>query len=97
VRTALDLAEGFHLAHAFAALVQAGILDSLRKPVDARKLAARHRVDLDVLEAALQMLAARTDLIARRAGKYRVTVKTLIDWKNRAVAALQKWIQEQNL
>ena len=35
--------------------------------------------------------------LADLAGKYRVTVKTLIDWKNRAVAALQKWIQEQNL
>ena len=31
------------------------------------------------------------------AKQHRVTVKTLIDWKNRAVAALQKWIQEQDL
>jgi hypothetical protein len=30
------------------------------------------------------------------AKQHGVTVKTLIDWKNRAVAALQKWTQEQN-
>jgi SAM-dependent methyltransferase len=69
----LDLAEGFHLAHALRALEQAGILESLHRPAAVRGLAARHRVDGAMLEAVLQMLASRTNLIAKRAGKYRVT------------------------
>jgi len=68
-----DLVEGFYLANALAALEHAGILKSLEKPVTLRKLAATHRVDCTILEAALDMLVSRTNLIARRARRYRLT------------------------
>jgi SAM-dependent methyltransferase len=70
-----DLAEGFHLASALVALDRRGILKSLARPCAVRTLAARHRVDRGMLEAALQMLAARTDLVARSGDEYRLTRK----------------------
>jgi SAM-dependent methyltransferase len=70
-----DLAEGFHLACALVALDRHGILKSLAHACAVRTLAARHRIDRGMLEAALQMLAARTDLIARNGDKYRLTRK----------------------
>ena len=73
--SAFDLAEGFHLAGALIALDRCGILKSLARPYAVRTLAARYRVDRAMLEAALQMLAARTDLIARNGDKYRLTRK----------------------
>lgn len=70
-----DLAEGFHLASALMALDRHGILQSLSHPSTARMLAIRHRIDADLLNSTLQILAARTDFIACRAGKYRMTCK----------------------
>jgi SAM-dependent methyltransferase len=71
--SAIDLAQGFQLASALWALDRLGILQSLEHPVAATPLAAKHGVDCGILEAVLQMLAARTDLVARRGGKYRLT------------------------
>jgi SAM-dependent methyltransferase len=73
--SALDLAEGFHLACALSALDRSGILTSLAGPIDAGTLADKHEVDPGMLEAALQLLAARTDLVVRKGGKYRTTRK----------------------
>jgi SAM-dependent methyltransferase len=70
--TAFDLAEGFYLANALLALDRGGILPSLARPATARALARKHRVDRNLLEATLELLANRTDLIARRGDKYRV-------------------------
>jgi SAM-dependent methyltransferase len=71
-----DLAEGFYLANALVALDRHGILQALgRHPTAARVLAVRHRVDCGVLESTLQILAARTDLIAERSHKYHLTHK----------------------
>ena len=72
-RSALDLAECFHLAGVLKALEKSGILNSLEQPVSIRTLAARHSVDGVVLKAALRFLSARTDLLVERAGKFRVT------------------------
>jgi SAM-dependent methyltransferase len=72
-RSPFDLVECFYLAHTLAALEQVGVLKSLEKPVTLRKLAARHRVDTPVLEAALRMLRSRTNLLAYRTQEYRLT------------------------
>lgn len=76
MRNALDLVECFHLAGVLEALEKAGILDSLEQLVSIRTLAACHSVDETVLEAALQFLSARTDLVMERAGKFRLTGAT---------------------
>jgi Methyltransferase domain len=68
-----DLAEGFHLACALLALDRRGILPSLDRPTTVAELARRHDVDRDVLQAALELLATRTDLIARSGSKFRRT------------------------
>jgi SAM-dependent methyltransferase len=72
-QSAFDLAEGFHLGHALLALEQHGILSSLTHPTTAGSLARRHKVDRYLLQAALHLLAARTNLIARRGDKFRLT------------------------
>ncbi len=66
----LELTEGYYLANALQALENVGVLDSLKLPVTISVLAKRHRVDPDILEAALRMLVSRTDLVAQRAGKF---------------------------
>ena len=71
----LDLAEGFHLACALLAIDRSGILASLNRFVDAGTLADKHEVDRGMLEAALQLLAARTNLVVRKGRKYRTTGK----------------------
>jgi len=65
---------------------QAELRDFVDKFLDAHPY---HRRGIEVLLSE----KPRADL----AKQHRVTVKTLIDRKNRAVAALQKWIQEQDL
>jgi SAM-dependent methyltransferase len=71
-RSALDLAEGFYLAHTLLAFERHGILDSLARPFTATGLARRHRVRADLLRATLELLAARTNLVACHAGKFRL-------------------------
>jgi SAM-dependent methyltransferase len=70
-----DLAEGFHLACALLALDRHGILQSLTRPSAASALATKHRVERGMLESALQMLAARTNFVARKGIKYWLTRK----------------------
>lgn len=69
-RTALDLAEGLHLAHATAALHTLGILGALSEPVKAGELAKRHRVDAEMLEGVLAYLAAHTDIVTSSGAGY---------------------------
>ena len=64
------LVEGFHLCHVLATLERLGILESLESGASARRLATRHQVDLEVLQAALDFLAARTELVTHRSGQY---------------------------
>jgi SAM-dependent methyltransferase len=71
--SAFDVAEGFHLAHILLALDRTGVLSSLSRPAEVSKLASKHQVDKGILEAALQLLAARTTLLSQKAGRYRLT------------------------
>jgi len=71
-RSGFDLAEGFHLANIVLAFERHGILSSLARPVTAAALARRHDVDLALLQAALELLAARTTLIARGGARFRL-------------------------
>jgi SAM-dependent methyltransferase len=76
--SAFNLSEAFFLAHALVTVERLGILDSLKKPMTAKKLATQYRVDLHVLDATLQMLALRTQLVSYVSGKYGVT--SSYDW-----------------
>jgi SAM-dependent methyltransferase len=69
------LVEGFHLCLALASLERLGILKSLESGVSVKRLAARHEVDFEVLKAALDFLAARTELVIRRRGQYYLTYR----------------------
>ncbi|MBZ5494744.1 MAG: methyltransferase domain-containing protein [Acidobacteriia bacterium] len=71
----LDLAEGLHLGHGLAALEKLGVLASLTMPQTAKALARKHRLDVSILEAVLQMLALRTDLVIKRSTTYRIAKK----------------------
>jgi SAM-dependent methyltransferase len=71
--SALDLAEGFHLACALLALERLGVLASLDRPVAAGDLARKHKIDRRMLEATLRLVAARTNLVACTGGRYRTT------------------------
>ena len=71
--SAFDLVEGFHLANALLAFERHSIPSSLSRPRTAASLAKQHDVDAGLLQAALELLAARTNLIARQGGKFRLT------------------------
>jgi len=71
-RSILDLAECFHLANVLETLEQLGIFESLENEISVETLARRHRVDRALLESALRFLSLRTELVVRRAGKFRV-------------------------
>lgn len=71
--SAFDLTEGFFLSHALLTLERLGILESLREPLTADDVAAKHQVNQDILEATLWMLAGRTSVIRYRSGKYQTT------------------------
>ena len=68
-----DLVEGFHLAHAIAALHQEGVLQSLRQAQTVEQLVAQHPVDPAMLRAVLQYAAARTDLVEQRGAEFATT------------------------
>ena len=57
------MAECFHLANVLEGLETLGILDSLQQEISIAALARRHRVDARLLEAALEFLTMRTDLL----------------------------------
>jgi SAM-dependent methyltransferase len=71
--SAFDLAEGFFLAHAFSTVERLGVLESLKRPLPVRDLAAKHHIDEYILDATLQMLAARTPFVRYQTGKYKTT------------------------
>jgi hypothetical protein len=58
-----DLVEAFQLAQAVVALHDIGLLETLEKPSRADKLAAKFRLDSDLLRGTLEFVAARTDLL----------------------------------
>jgi SAM-dependent methyltransferase len=64
-QSALDMVEGLHLAHCFAALRGCGIFAGMETAVPAADLAKRHRLDEEMLAGSLAYLAARTDLVLR--------------------------------
>jgi hypothetical protein len=64
-RTMVDLGEGLALAYAAAALHFLGILEGMSEPVSLEDLATRYRVDREILRAALDYLACRTNLLRR--------------------------------
>ncbi|MFI6844456.1 methyltransferase domain-containing protein [Kitasatospora sp. NBC_00085] len=72
-RTALDLVEGFHLAHAVAALHEEGILAALERPGPAEPLAERRGLDAAWLRILLDYTAANTELLERTPDGYRAT------------------------
>ncbi|MFB7619147.1 methyltransferase domain-containing protein [Kitasatospora sp. NPDC056181] len=71
--TALDLVEGFHLAHAVAALHEEGILAALDRPGPAEHLAERAGLDAAWLATLLDYTAARTELLEHTPDGYRAT------------------------
>jgi len=66
--SAFDLAEGFHLSHAVAALHNLGVFTALKEPATARQLATKYSLDVRLLDGLLEYVAARTDLL-RKSGK----------------------------
>lgn len=84
----LDLAEGFHLAHAVMALHERGILASLTATATAEEVAAAHGLDPGMLAAVLEYVCARTDLVARTAEGYVATERCTTE----ALAMLDQYV-----
>ncbi len=71
---AFDLVEGFHLSQAVNALHDLGVFSALTKPCDAATLAARYKVDVDLLRGVVEYVAARTSLLKKnRDGRFALT------------------------
>ena len=68
-----DLVEGFQLACAIRALHDLGLLSSMQRPSTTRTLAVKHGVDEGILRGVLEYLAARTDLVQKRGGRFLTT------------------------
>lgn len=66
--SALDLAEGLQLGHALSALHDLGVLAAMTRPRTVAELAEAFALDPEMLGAALEYAAARTDLV-RKHGK----------------------------
>jgi SAM-dependent methyltransferase len=69
----LDLVEGFHLAHAVAALHELGVIRSLEAPSTAHEISHRHQLAVNLLEPTLDLVSARTDLVDKRGVKFVAT------------------------
>src|SRR5207247_158312 len=69
----LDLIEGFHLAHAVAALHDLGVLRSLAMPCSTSELADRHNLAPQILGPMLELVARRTELLQKRADLFATT------------------------
>jgi SAM-dependent methyltransferase len=70
--SAFDLAEGLYLAHTLLAFERNGVLSTLVRPATAASLAKRHNVHAGLLQTALELLAARTNLITCHSGRFRL-------------------------
>lgn len=69
-----DLVEAFHLSQAVNALHDLGVLAALTQPCDTAKLAARYKVDKNLLQGVLDYVAARTSLLKKTGnGRFVVT------------------------
>jgi len=68
-----DLVEAFQLAQAVVALHDIGLLETLEKPTCADKLAAKFRLDSDLLRGTLEFVAARTDLLRKSRDQFVAT------------------------
>jgi SAM-dependent methyltransferase len=68
--SAADVVEGFQLAHAVWALHDLDVLASLERPATARAVAAKHRLNADLLRGVLEYVAARTDLVEKRGSRF---------------------------
>jgi SAM-dependent methyltransferase len=62
-----DLVEAFQLAQAVAALHDLGVLAMLEKPATADDVAAKRRLNPDLLRGTLEFVAARTNLLRKSA------------------------------
>lgn len=63
-----DLVEAFQLAQAVSALHDLGILAMLERPATADELAAKCKLDPDLLRGTLEFVAVRTNLLRKSAG-----------------------------
>lgn len=71
---ALDLVEAFHLSQAVFVLRELGLLAALTTPRSAAALAARFKLDENILSGTLEYVAARTDVLRKTvAGRFTVT------------------------
>jgi hypothetical protein len=73
VLTTLDLAEGFHLACAVAALHDEKSLQTLRRSHTVEELARKHDIDLCMLLGILQYVAAHTDILMQKGDNFFAT------------------------
>jgi SAM-dependent methyltransferase len=70
---AIDLVEAFQLAKAVAALHELNVLADLTTSTSSEELAARHKLDPQVLRGTLEFIAARTNLLRKSADRFVVT------------------------
>ena len=68
-----DLVEAFHLAQAVATLHDLGLLEILKKPCTAGELAAKCKLDAELLHGTLEFVAARTNLLRKSADRFVAT------------------------
>jgi SAM-dependent methyltransferase len=73
VLTALDLVEGFHLAHVVTALHELGVLRTLRETSSASEAAARCGLATDLLVPLLDYVAGRTELVDKHDDQFSTT------------------------
>ena len=64
-----DLVEAFQLAQAVVALHDLGVLEILGQPSTAEELAAKRKLDPDLLRGTLEFVAARTNLLRKSAAE----------------------------
>ena len=67
----LDLVESLQLAYAVSTLHDLDVFESM--PATAEALAKQHRLDATMLRGILEYLAARTDLVRKKGGRFAVT------------------------
>lgn len=72
-QSALDLVEGLQLARAVLTLHDLGILEALKRPATAEKLAPAFKLDPMMLRGVLEYVAARTNLVQRKGERFVAT------------------------
>lgn len=69
-QSALDLVEGLQLARAVLTLHDLGVLEALKRPATAGKLASTFKLDSMLLRGVLEYVAARTSLLQRKGERF---------------------------